>query len=187
MKTLTTLALFAAVGLCLPAHAHAKHDRVHAQLMGYDHAPDRAALEEAAGAAGAETALMELHGDPAVAKVIRLRALDALGLFESLAVRGYLHRLTTDAKADPVQRMRAGTALIHAHGDGALASVRPVLQDPAADPDLRVALADALVRYAGPAGRDLVRRAAVADKDPARMDALDRVLQPQENPVPLIR
>ena len=185
MKT-TTMTILLAV-LLTPGLAQAKHDKVHAQLMAYDWAPDRATLETAAGAAGPETALMEIHGDPGVARVIRLRALDALGLFHSLAVRGYLHRLTADAQADAVERMRAGTALIHAHGDGALASVRPILSDVTADGDLKLALADALVRYAGPAGRDLVRRVAVAQKDPARMDAMERTLQPRENPLPLIQ
>lgn len=187
MKRTTTAVLLTAI-LVLPAIAKAgKHAEVQRQLMAYDSAPDRVTLQASADAAGPETALMEIHADPGVARVIRLRALDALGLFSSLEVRGYLHRITVNAKADAVDRMRAGTALIHAHGDGALTSVRPILSDPAADGDLKVALADALVRYAGPAGRALVRRAAIADKDPARMDAMERVLRPQENPAPTLR
>ena len=184
---LTALGAFGVLGaLAAPAAAQGKHDKVYAELLAYDSAPGRATLQAAAAPAETEAALMEIHGDPARASVIRLRALDALALFPSLSVRGYLHRLTT-GDADAVHRLRAATALIHAYGDGALTSVRPVLNDPKADDDLKVAIADALVRYAGPAGRALVRRASEGQKDPARMDAMEQILRPHENPLPLIR
>jgi hypothetical protein len=181
----TIALLFATLGL--PSMAEAKHEKVRAQLLAYDQAPDRATLEQAAAPSEAEAALMEIHGDPSMAEVIRLRALDALGLFDSLSVRGYLHQLTSDSKASTVHRLRAATAMVHAFGDGALTTVRPVLTNPSSDGDLRVAIADALVRYAGPAGRELVRRASILAKDPARMDAMEKILDPNENPLPQIR
>lgn len=174
--------------LALPSGAHAKHEAVHRQLLAYDTAPDRAALVDAAAPTDAADALMAVHGDPARPRIVRLRALDALGLFPSLAVRGYLHRLTADPASDALDRMHAGTALVFAFGDGALTSVRPLLQDAGTDGAVVVAVADALVRYAGPAGRALVRDVRrAAGKDPRRMDALDRVLVPRENVAPMIR
>ena len=177
-----------ALVLALPSAAHAKHEAVQRQLLAYEAAPDRATLVAAAAPAQAEDALMAVHGDSERPRIVRLRALDALGLFPSLAVRGYLHRLTTDPSSDALDRMHAGTALVFAFGDGALTSVRPLLQDARTDGGVVVAVADALVRYAGPAGRALVRDVRrAAGKDPRRMDALDRVLSPRENVAPMIR
>jgi len=176
------------VVLAFPAGAHAKHEAVHRQLLAYDAAPDRATLIDAAAPADAAQSLMAIHGDPDRPRVVRLRALDALGLFPSLNVRGYLHRLAADPGADALDRMRAATALVFAFGDGALSSVRPLLVDPGTDGAVVVAVADAMVRYGGPAGRALVRDVRrAAGKDPRRMDALDRVLAPRENVAPMIR
>ena len=151
-------------------------------LLAYDAAPDARALERAAGALGASEALMALHGDDSRPDIVRVRALDGLGHFPGLKARGYLHRLVRAQDTPLAHRIHAGTALVFAYGAGALASVRPLVLDAKSDHTLRVALADALVRYAGNGGRALVREAAASGDRTLR-----RVLSPDEVATPSIR
>lgn len=188
--------LLALVPALLPAPARAQAASapvkllpLQRELLAYDHAPSRDALAAAAAASAADPAeaLMALHGDPSRPAAVRVRALDGLSLFPSLAVRGYLHRLVRDATAPLPHRVHAGVALLFAYGEGAVASVAPVLAFPPAPRTLKVALADALVRYAGAPGRRLVLRARAEAKDAPYASALDRLLSPLESAAPTLR
>jgi len=152
-------------------------------LLAYDHAPDRKALETVAP--DPVRALLAVRADPAQPKVVRLRALDALGLFPSLEVRGLLHRLARDRTAPSEARHHAATALVFAWGDGALASVEPLLRDP--EPALRLTVAEALLRHGGPAGRRAVRAAAAAEKLPEVARSLRSLLVPPAATTPELR
>ena len=70
--------LAAALLLSSAAAAQEPAHRVAALLLAYDHAPDRKAIE--AVAPEPVQALLAVRADPAQPRVVRLRALDALGL-----------------------------------------------------------------------------------------------------------
>ncbi len=172
----TTRTLLLAATLLLPAAARADGPPpLERLLLGYEYAPDRAALE--AAAEDPEAALLALLADKTRSPVVHLRALDALAHFPSLRVRRILHRLAQDRGAAVDARIHAVTALVFAFRDGALTSAVPLLG--ARDPALRLAAADALARYAGQAGRAAVRREAHRTKDPQVRLELRAVLVPE--------
>jgi len=178
MPTHTT-SIVLLLSLALPAVAFAdspaERARVEALLLGYHSSPDRAALE--AATPDPEGTLLGLLADKSRSPVVRLRVVDALGHVPSLRVRGVLHRMARSDAAPVVDRAHAATALLFAWGDGALHSVEPLLR--AADPVLRLAVADGLVRYAGRAGRRAVRAALAREKAPALRDQLRALLDPR--------
>lgn len=175
-KTTTTslllLLALPAAALADPAGERAAVERL---LLAYESAPDRAALDVATP--DPEGTLLALLSDKTRTRVVRLRAIDALAHVPTLRVRGVLHRLAGASSQPREERASAVTALLYAWKAGALTSATPLLRS--GDQVLRLAVADALVRYAGSAGRDAVRRELAREKDPLLRKQLGALLDPR--------
>jgi len=186
-RKLTAMVCFLSLmvyGSVAPASPQQDQQRVARLLLSYDSPPDRKILEGAAK--DPVGALIALASDASTLSVVRLRALDAMGLFPGLRVRKQLHTALNKPEASMETRAHAATALAFAFKGGALPSLRPWLLTP--DAPLKLAVADALVRHAGMTGRRAVQQALVEEKLPSVARALESLLRPQgEGARPSIR
>ncbi|MBA2664806.1 MAG: HEAT repeat domain-containing protein [Bradymonadaceae bacterium] len=139
-------------------------------LSGYHHFPSRADLDAVAEAEPLMAVLRALAEDEAVAPSMRLRAVDAMGLYDESAATLYLiARIAPVPESTPseeartlgLMRHRAMIALAKSRGVHSIEHLAPLLSDP--DLQLRLTAISALGKHGGDSATKLLR--ALKERD----------------------
>ncbi len=157
-----------------PAHTAVEHLRsqVVFWLSGYHGGPTRAQLDALGTPAHITAELRRLAGDAALRPTLRLRALDALGLYSDAATTAFVRRVVDAPRALAEHHPRVA-ALLRQHALLSYARIRgpaSVAQLArfvgADDLQLRLTAVVALGRYGGAAGRDQLQALRAHIDDP---------------------
>ena len=131
------------------------------QLSGYHYFPSRSDLDELGKPSVISELLRQLAEDETKRPSMRLRAVDALGLYEDGETREYLVSLLDEPnqKLDPPELRVAGlmrhhaiVSLAKAHRGDAADTLAPLLEDD--DVQLRLTVVSALAKHGDEAGTD---------------------------------
>ncbi len=138
-----------------PESEAAQHkERIRFLLSGYEYFPSRADLEKVTP--DAPTILMEFANAPGELPSTRLRALDALGLFEQdNRVASFFETMLAQGKNQEKYLRHAITSSLKACGTQALPWVQPYLQH--TDTQMRISAVYALGRLGGKEGVAMLR------------------------------
>jgi HEAT repeat protein len=143
-------------------------------LSGYEYFPSRADLDRLAPPEVIIGLLQAMVDETDLRPTLRLRAIDALSLFEPGAVRGFLLAiLATDLNKVPaselrvadLMRHRAINSLARLDGEAAVEALLPFLDD--ADLQIRLTAISALGQFAGQPGKKAIEDLKRRDSHPA--------------------
>ena len=167
-----------------PAKYTAKQkDRVLFLLSGYEYFPKRADLDKIGNAAQIGTILLNIAQDQKVNTVRRIRAIDAMGHYDTNATNAYLSSSLGQSTANikdkgtlrlvMAQRHHAATSLARGAKDKALPTLKPLLNHK--DFQLRLTAISAIGKHCGAKGKATLRAFAKTNKDPVIAKQLRKV------------
>lgn len=149
-------------------------DRVLFLLSGYEYFPKRADLDKIGNAAQIGTILLNIAQDQKINTVRRIRAIDAMGHYDTNATNTYLTGLIGQPTANikdkgtlrlvMAQRHHAATSLARGAKDKALPTLKPLLSHK--DFQLRLTAISAIGKHCGDKGKATLRAFAKTNKDP---------------------
>jgi hypothetical protein len=156
-----------------PAPADSGRDKVVMMLSGYEFFPTRSQLE--AAAPNAPELLAALSRDETQLPSLRIRAIDALGLFDDhpVAARHFEGVLAAGGLDESCLR-HSLTSSLKAFGPRALPWVQPYLSH--TDSQIRLDAAYATSRFGGPDGVEMLRFRKSLESDPFVRDQLTKLV-----------
>jgi hypothetical protein len=196
MRRLITLISFAiALTLALPASAQEvgfpsvaevtnrsldaatltpKRQRIEFLLSGHHFFPEREDLVQVSP--DAHLILIQIARDGAVRRSTRLRAIDALGLFnEDPEVASYFEQLLALGTANSRFLRHSVTSSLKAFGPRAVPWVKPYLDAP--DLQMRLDVINSMGKFGGVEGKDLLRTAAPLERNEVAREQIVRALR----------
>jgi hypothetical protein len=157
-----------------PAAQGSVEERLAFSLSGYEYFPKRAELDQIADAATIVGLLLKMASDEAGRPMLRLRAVDALGLYQDEAARAQLKvwalgELPKDLVIEEERmrssvRHRAIMGVARSMGEGATPVLKPLLKHE--DLQIQLTTVSALGSYGGESGRAELARLKTSEKDP---------------------
>lgn len=196
MRRLITLFLFAtALTLTLPASAQelgfpsvadvtsrtldatvlqAQRQKIELLLSGYEFFPVREDLEKVSP--DAHLILIQITRDTSLRPSIRLRAIDALGLFKDTPeVATYFEKLLAQGAVKPRFLRHSLTSSLKAFGPQAIPWVTPYVQAP--DLQIRLDAITSVGKFGGLEGKTVLRDAAVFERNALAREQITRALR----------
>ena len=165
LTRLACLVALTAAALALPTPVRAD-DALRAGVLdllsGYESGPTAESLRALGPDVGAE--LYALATDPAVPSTRRIRAVYALGWFQTATTRAWLRTTLADRAAESQVRRSAGWALANGWGEAALPELTVALTDP--DDQLRAQVVRAIAKVGTAPALDALRARQLAESEP---------------------
>ena len=131
-------------------------------LSGFEYFPTRTELE--AVTPEAASILVAISQDKSNKPSLRLRAIDALGLFNNPVAAQHFEASLAQGKMEEVYLRHSITASLKAFGQTALPWVHPYIDHN--DPNIRLDAAHAITRFGGADGLGMIRARQRIEQDP---------------------
>lgn len=156
-----------------PAATAAQTDKILLMLSGYEYFPTRADLE--AVTPSAPDVLIAISKNTDLKPSLRVRAIDALGLFDGEArAATHFEAVLAAGNLDEVYLRHSMTSSLKAFGPAALPWVQPYLGH--GDSVIRLDAAHAMQRFGGEDAREMLRLRKDVESDPFVRDQLTKLV-----------